>query len=578
MSQSEQKFSEMDEYKLMTLMDKALKRKASVDELKDFVGLLCKFTKVTNYLGDESPLPIIEFDNLGKYRSGEYNGSNNSITITQDYVKEFTRKKLFLKDSDKLFDFIMTIGHEMKHYSQNNASKKFNFLPEEQKNLIDQAILDSINSYQYDFKLDKDELKSMHDMFAPYLKDAEIPQGYSSIDLFYEDVSYATYYTQLIEREARDAGTVLGKQILDLVQNSKFANKDLKKWASLNTYQISFNNKWNEKLFSEENEILKKFESKFSTSMQTILKFVDEMETSMSIFNDGPNSNGENKLFIYRRVLEVLLKDKTLEQKQELLKNAIFNGNIVFLDCLNTAIMRDPKYKENKLQIGEFTAGCLMGNGYGSKDDIDLKSYYYDYSTLLTNEQYNNVIRSCLKGSNFRHAKNLISYSERKFNFSAEDMLQFAAQVPINYNTDRPKSQKEEWQVIDLKAFYNSAISIMSPDEILILAKNEKIKNYPQLLTIVQVELKYCLKRWSGSMETEVQKIINEIDGQKSIEPDENLSSNDIKVEKVSADEIRKNGYYDERTNNQVSENQNNKKLEKQEADKLEKPEERTND
>jgi hypothetical protein len=63
--------------------------------------------------------------------------------------------------------------------------------------------IDSAKSY-FSQKLDEETIKTLHSLFAPYLKEDEYPKGYDDINEFYSDMGYVSYYVVHAEKEARD--------------------------------------------------------------------------------------------------------------------------------------------------------------------------------------------------------------------------------------------------------------------------------------------------------------------------------------------------------------------------------------
>ena len=401
------------------LFNKYMESNLTKEELSEFMNLLVGLNFVFNPGVQKIPLPnvqimasSIDHDN-NRSEIAHYEHVDNLIEVSPDYANAILKEQNPNRKMQLMFHLIDTIEHETTHYRQANYAKYYDSLSSEDQLKIDTKIRDmAIGWKQRCQNMSVNDIKKSIKHVAPYIKDdITIPKGYTSSDEYFADVSYGMYAVKQHEVQARIHGAKMGKVIVSMIALGGFTSKEneqlIKKY-------IGF---FNKNIADESNTDLigmyKEFESHFDATNDELLSLVESYE--------GINPKQTDKKFkmnsiLYPKVMAMFLKNKTLEQKMDLLKYSIYNGYKTFGNEVLKSISADPKYFENKKEIDSelttiLTSSKIFDDGnnrdyreYGLKTN----SYQMDYTSLLSTEQYLNVVGELLEKEKPLYALNLL--------------------------------------------------------------------------------------------------------------------------------------------------------------------------
>lgn len=184
-------------------------KKLTLEGLKEFSKIIVKYCKLTRHGDCTLKMPNVIFADIKNNGTlGRYNTENNMVTISNKFLDKI------LSHDEHISNLIEVIGHEMKHYAQNSELISYNELPAKKQERIKENAKASIYALKNYYKLNEQDVKKLHNLLAPYLDEAEIPEGYSNQEDFYKDISYVSYHTILSEKEARDEGKEFANSIL----------------------------------------------------------------------------------------------------------------------------------------------------------------------------------------------------------------------------------------------------------------------------------------------------------------------------------------------------------------------------
>lgn len=373
------------------------KNNLSMDELKYLVFVLVDYCKMIKYPNINLPTPQTQFL-LIRDALAEYDNINNQINVSINYLEDILNKNVY-----SLRDLYSTIGHEMMHYYQNAVSIEYEKLSPQQQISIDEGLKQTIFAYKNYYKYNEIEIEVLHDLLAPFLKEKEKPIGYRTLEDYYKDISYASYFSIRSEQEARESGYDFSLSIFNLM-NDKLIN-DYRK-----TFSLLFFNRKNQKsklleydkskIFSEKRYVsneykinlykMQVFSNNYSADEDKILKIVSKYESENMFDNYSTNF-----IFAYKRALAFLISDKTLEQRMSLLKNAIFNGYCEFSKILIDSMSNDINFVQNKNQISRFLHDCFTGKEYGKGAIRFPKDVYkINFSPLLNKIDFDDIINN----------------------------------------------------------------------------------------------------------------------------------------------------------------------------------------
>lgn len=418
-------------------------QKLTKDELKYLCARVIEYCKLMRYSDVVLETPTLEFADLEEGTSGQYDRFSNKITISEKLLDDI------LSGKKQLFSLFTTAGHEMEHYRQNSAMIEYDKMSPEQQRQVDEYSREYIDSYKYYFKLSKEDVETFHKLFTPNIKGNEVPAGYSNLESFYEDISFSSYYTIVAERNARKQGNIFLLGMYELCENRKKMQLRGMNIDNLDLFDEQAEDKDDLKYYLEYKKLLENFlDEHIAGDDDKILEVVERIE-------------GENKLLAeigvdkYSRVLNYLLKTKTLQQKQSLFSVSI-NKNYRFLTmCLIDSIHRGIDFKSKHNEISSFVRDSLLD--YDNKSEEDLRNMYgMDYKLLLKNEDIEKIIIKALERNETEIANIFMSYNNKE-NYSLGFLLQ-CQEITRMRNGDNTLSE-------DDTCFYHNLFAIMSPEE-----------------------------------------------------------------------------------------------------------------
>lgn len=397
------------------------------EQLKEFCGLMVSYCHEKRHADCSLAIPELKFAELEKYTHAQY-CNENFIEVNESFLDD-----VLVRKTARIGDLINTLGHEMEHYDQNSHLIEYDKMSVEEQSDIDSESKKSVDAYKNYFKLREEDVKVLHDLLSPYLKDNEIPKGYSSLDDYYADVSFASYSTILSESDARKEGASFSVSVLnDLEKNGSpvsgglfsffnFFNKkkdEISSWF-LTKEKLKQNYVMDkDRRFTDFNKnLMNDFAQIYTADEKTILDIVEKVESKNGALK-------ELNTYEYSKALAFLVRTKTLEQKKALLKNAIFNGYNRLINVLTNSISNDVDFKKNKEDISNFTMNCLNGKEYDGKNLNSKYAYAFnDYSKILKPEQFEQLIGEKLK-INALTAKSLITFSDYS-DFSMNSIMSY---------------------------------------------------------------------------------------------------------------------------------------------------------
>lgn len=338
----------------------------------------------------------------------------------------------------------------MTHYHQNSNVREYEKASPEEQREFDEEVKDSIFAYKNYLKLGKDDAEALHTLIAPYANRDEAPKGYESMEEFYEDISFASYYTIQSEKEAREGGVDFAMNFYqDLLNSKKFDYQDSKNDKSdLDALQEK-----QEKLYSSYKNWLKALENMDESQIINLVERVESKNPILKNFN----------AFNYKNVMQYLIKNKTLEQKEALFKNATYNGYSMFAEVLVKGIQKDKDYQENKDEISTFVCDCLVGDAYGEEkhrfpNAVVANVGNVKYTKLLNQDSVQRVISNLLDVGSVFNAE-MVIVSNGKTEYSLDFVLACQDQL------QEQLSKKEDWEGICAKSFFNQLFTSMDVGE-----------------------------------------------------------------------------------------------------------------
>ena len=397
------------------------------EQLKEFCGLMVNYCHEKRHADCSLAIPELKFAELEKYTHAQY-CNENFIEVNESFLDD-----VLVRKTARIGDLINTLGHEMEHYDQNSHLIEYDKMSVEEQSDIDSESKKSVDAYKNYFKLREEDVKVLHDLLSPYLKDNEIPKGYSSLDDYYADVSFASYSTILSESDARKEGASFSVSVLnDLEKNGSpvsgglfsFFNFFSKKKDEISSWFLTREKlKQNyvmdkDKRFTDFNKnLMNDFAQIYTADEKTILDIVEKVESKNGALK-------ELNTYEYSKALAFLVRTKTLEQKKALLKNAIFNGYNRLINVLTNSISNDVDFKRNKEDVSNFTMNCLNEKEYAGKNLNSKYAYAFnDYSKILKPEQFEQLIGEKLKIDALT-AKSLITFSDYS-DFSMNSIMSY---------------------------------------------------------------------------------------------------------------------------------------------------------
>lgn len=427
-------------------------KKLTLENLKKLSQNLVEYCKLTRHGDCSLKTPSVIFADIENDGTlGRYNTENNMVIISNKFLDKI------LSHDEHISNLIEVIGHEMKHYAQNSELISFNELPTKKQERIKENAKASIYALKNYYRLREQDVKKLHDLLAPYLDEAEIPEGYSNQEDFYKDISYVSYHTILSEKEARDEGKEFANSILlNLYFNTD--SREEKDFISNERWAINSDGEKENKLYDENISKLGQFKNKYSASEEVIIEIVKRLE--------GDNKQGKLKFSEYIVSLLFLVNSKSLEEKISLLKNAMFNGFNNFEEVLIYSIERDINFNKNRDKISTIIIDTLSSNkDINSLKNSPVSDNRYKFLNILGNENFEILMQKMIK-TNPLGASYLALDEEFNKYFSYSNNLIFNYQKEIT----RDKNLSD-------KIFFRTVFEKISIEQKLEILKSGKLDN-----------------------------------------------------------------------------------------------------
>lgn len=411
------KKNKFNEKETLYLLDKYVAGAISDKETQKFLLNVCNFCYRSYFPNEDAPFPTISFEKLESEFNDAYTtfGYHDSATksITINFVSA-EKNDIKAGETDKIVDFlkyISVIGHEFQHHKQLYVKEKYEKLSEEEKDKIGEVTKKILTEYEADFNgLEPEETKILYETFTPYLK---IPfKKYEDEKQFCASVAFSTYADLLYEKNARDAGYSFTKEFLDFCKLSKHATPQVKNWIwekSLALFDLEI-----DELGQETDRIgIQIYANKlFNMDNETIIKTINLLEKSF------PASDKIDTIFLQKQ-LRFLIKNKSIEEKFELLENAIHNGIRSLFDVSTDLLISDANYYKYKEKIENKIVNYLS-NGYinpeKQEETLFVGSYCLAYSKILPEEKVVEVIKNLCKNNKTLFALDFIEIYRTKVN------------------------------------------------------------------------------------------------------------------------------------------------------------------
>lgn len=396
------------------------------DQLKMFCAVIVDYCHNTRHANCSLPTPILEFEQIDPDTCGQYQ-KTNKITVNESYLD------LILAKKDKsIVDLINTIGHEMEHYEQNSRLNDYDKMTAKQQATVDEKSKKIIDSYKNYFKLNEADVETLCRVLAPYrLKDYKSDKDFTPPAAFCALASFSSYYSISSEIDARKEGVAFSLDLMNELEKSgaektifskvfNYLKKDKSGDLSslLNEEKIKQNNIKNkeEEYTQHSTNNMNMMAKSFTANEKVILDIARRVESYNGDLGHLNNAH-------YTNALKYLIKTKTLEEKKDLLKNAIFNGYNRIIGVLTDSISSDMDFKKNIEDISNFTLDCLNNRPHDETSIESLNAYYCDYSKIMTPKQFEQLVGETLNKS-VMNAKGLILFNDCN-NLSTDAILSY---------------------------------------------------------------------------------------------------------------------------------------------------------
>lgn len=386
-----------------------------VGEVMDFIGDVVGYCKNKYYAEATRPIPSLSFEYFDADTTmGEYLDSLNRIQISEEYIEDvLTDQETGVYNT--LISLIKTIAHEMKHYHQASAVEEFDELPVEKQEEKNKELRQTISDYKNYHFPKQDEIKFLHKFFSPNPSSMLVPEGYTSMEEYYQDVAFSFYFSLGSEEQARDASYEILDDIAKLCkqQNIEYFTDLADKIEAYSARSKAMEEVEEVHSYS----VRDRFKSDHLASVDYIKELIEDYEGVKKVINSKEAS-------VYKRALKILLEDKSLKQKQELLKNGIYNGFELSTGTLVELISKDIEFKKYSDEIKSFVFKALIDD-YGGRQTNSMRfdAFSADYGRVLTQEQFELLIGNEIINGRFSLAEHFRE-STRMF-VSSESVLEY---------------------------------------------------------------------------------------------------------------------------------------------------------
>lgn len=362
-------------------------------------------------------IPNVVFSHTNESVHAEYlySFSNNNIEdikdtniiISLERLQKNINRPISFSDIN-ILELFNSIGHELRHWKQNCLAYKFSTLDIETQQKFDGTIHHFMDDFTNKTKLSSKNYEKLADFLFPYYQDTLEDENIT--DLYFEIIEHGAYLNLAHERDARQGGM----EFVDFLTNEYCKHPlldDKQKVVYINNFKDI--KKHFERTNNYENEVLKMFadfENAFNASKEEILELAKQYNNIFNI-EFSQNLNDIDPL-TYSRALKILIKDKTLEEKREMLKNAIFNGYSILANNLITSIVEDKDYQAYKEKIEEDIYKYLIKSSLNDSTlDYGLTSISYNmnYKKILSEKMLMEILEKLIQDDKIIFANTFFS-------------------------------------------------------------------------------------------------------------------------------------------------------------------------
>lgn len=414
----------MNTDKLISLINKYVKSGLSDKEVETFSKSMYDFTASwysDRIKGEKTPNMIfveMEDDTI----HGSYDG--NLLRLNAKTKENLQSKPQ--NNQNTLTALMITIAHEMTHHRQKIMQKRYNSATDSQKAKCDaesKSVIDSYGGYK-----DKDYVKAAKYMM-PYTRYNKVDLQSPDVSNLLESVDYGLYLSYAEEKHARKGGASIANLAIMSCLMDKKTSPEAKDFlrGQLNYLSNELDDKRNQKYITTATNFKKNF--------ATIVNNEVSEETMLSLVSDyegltNPEKQVEKEMVsesVYSKAIEIFLSSKNLTEKQELLRNAMFNGNKTYGNVILKSIKQDPEFESRKEEVQGNIVGQLINcsvsdNVKDEKSKLISSSYELDYSGVLEPEQRYRVLKSMID----------------------QDKVLFAASFHVNNKSNLDDKHKQE--------------------------------------------------------------------------------------------------------------------------------------
>ena len=474
-------FSKEDESKFINyLFNVIYDDKPKLSEMESLINLSIKFCAAKNYPDINIVKPMVDINQFMEEReSGSYSDFFNLININSKIFEDFAKEDLYER-IEILMNLFDTIGHEMKHYYQNYLTINYNEMKKVNREDINEESYETIKSFEDYFAPKDEDIKTMLDYLEPFMDKKLRFKSDELKNKYIKKIAFAIYYSLYSEQEAREAGNDFAEQIVDFVMKSDKVDEEGKYYfgyfkgkVDRNKYELNLNLK-------EARHQISVFNSNFEKiGIDKILSIANNFENAQS------SKSKPMDIGLYRLMIRLLLKNKSLNKKTELLKKSIQNGYGQFIGILIDSISHDSDFKKKRENIDKFCFSCLTADAYENKQQSInmIKSFWCDYSPIMSQDNYKKLINFEIENGMFYIAKSLLTYSERFPRFSTQELLYINDMAVMIHKNEANN---------EVYNFYETILSQLKEEQIYdfingLFAKEDRVRDINLLIRMRQV-------------------------------------------------------------------------------------------
>lgn len=385
---------------LIRFLEKARVEGMSPNEVNGFGRFLVYLCKECTYPDATGELPKIG-EPIQKKLSwgGVFYNEDNEIRYNKIFEKMLTDTKNGM--SENIVDFIDTIAHEMTHWAQQETLNRYKNLPDDERKEIDDDMYKVLADFEYNKTIDKHDALQFFKSIRPYLNYDERKEIRSNIN----DIVFAQYYTQADEKQARDSALIFTERLIKHVQTNPNASEPLKDWAVKQLEKVASLRKEEEKKYSDNLEFNRMIDKEFDITNAQILNISKKLEKKGI------------KDFVQSRLVYLMIKNKSLEEKLNLLQDGLNLKNLGIIGATLRALATEKGNVKDKESFEKSIVDAL------TKSDVNLNYLTFtDTKLLLSDESVKKImLKDCLEDGTF--TVNKMYFYKDRIRFTKDEIL-----------------------------------------------------------------------------------------------------------------------------------------------------------